>query len=160
MAVAGIWHGGSINFLIWGILWGLYIVLGRVIKINKKYSILIWPFHMAIVLMLWVVFRAESISQAFSFWKVMLGFGQDFSENLNESLINAPSNPDLFLYFWLMIITFFMFHILESFLRGKKLIFFLKKIRGLFINSLLLTLIFLLIMIPDFQTNPFIYFRF
>ncbi len=160
MAVAGIWHGGSINFLIWGILWGLYIVLGRVIKINKKYSILIWPFHIAIVFMLWVVFRSESISQAFSFWKVMLGFGQDFSENLNESLINAPSNPDLFLYFWLMIITFFMFHILESFLRGKKLIFFLKKIRGLFINSLLLTLIFLLIMIPDFQTNPFIYFRF
>lgn len=163
MTVAGIWHGGSINFLIWGILWGFYIVLGRVIKINKKFSLLIWPFHIAIVFMLWVLFRAENISQAFSYWKIMLGLRQNFSnitDNLNESLINSPSNPDLLMYFFLLIISMFIFHFIEALLTGKKFIYFLKRIRGLYLNSLLLTLIFLLVMIPDFNTNPFIYFRF
>ena len=53
--------------------------------------------------MLWVVFRAENISQAFSYWKIMLGFSQNFSnisDNFNESLINSPSNPDLFNIFF------------------------------------------------------------
>ena len=160
MFIAGIWHGGKLNFLLWGICWGIYIVMGRLIKIDRKFSFLAWPLHIIFVIMLWVLFRANDISYAISYWKIMLGFGKNVNLNLNSTLVNAVINPNLSSYFWTLIISFFGFHLLEYYFKGKRLILFLKNISSLYFDAFLTTLIYLLVLIPDFNTNPFIYFRF
>ena len=78
-AVSGIWHGMGITFMVWGLLHGLYQVLGYILKpvrdsFVKAFSIKRESFShklvkIAITFLLvnfaWIFFRAESLSQAF-----------------------------------------------------------------------------------------------
>lgn len=65
--VSGIWHGSSWNFIIWGLLHGLYQCIGRAtktgfekIKIPSCVKIII---TFCLVSFAWIFFRAENFSQ-------------------------------------------------------------------------------------------------
>ena len=60
-AVSGIWHGAGLTFVLWGLLHGLLQVFEKAfIKTKKSYRVLTY----ILVSLLWVLFRADSISQA------------------------------------------------------------------------------------------------
>lgn len=102
---SGIWHGNSLNFVVWGVLHGLYQIVGDITtpsrnRINDKYNTKTvsfgYHFGKAIVTFLlvdfaWIFFRAESIVQALKFIKRML-----FRPNLwvlhNKGLLNFGLN--------------------------------------------------------------------
>ncbi len=77
--VSGLWHGAYFTFIIWGALHGLFIVAGHLTtNIRQKLSAqigfskfprLVSTFHILItfhlVLLAWIFFRAERISDAF-----------------------------------------------------------------------------------------------
>jgi alginate O-acetyltransferase complex protein AlgI len=77
--VCGLWHGASWNFIIWGMYYGLFLVLERT-SFSKFISWLWTPlrhvYTMLIVLIGWVFFRAETLAYSMQFIKTMFGFGK------------------------------------------------------------------------------------
>lgn len=77
----GIWHGANWTFIVWGIYFGVLIIIEKFTKLDKyleKSRILGHVYTIAIVLFGWVLFRANSIGEAFSFIKSMFGMNGSF----------------------------------------------------------------------------------
>ncbi|NQT07268.1 MAG: MBOAT family protein [Candidatus Omnitrophica bacterium] len=76
MLLGGLWHGANWTFVIWGALHGFYIIVTRFIQEKLRFTINIYKQNSAflkilniaitftIVLLTWVFFRAESLSQS------------------------------------------------------------------------------------------------
>ena len=62
-ALTGLWHGASWNFVIWGVYYGVLIVIERVTGIDKKLpKALSWIFTMFIVVLGWGIFMCDGIT--------------------------------------------------------------------------------------------------
>ncbi|MGD6961123.1 MBOAT family O-acyltransferase [Fictibacillus phosphorivorans] len=73
--ISGFWHGAGWTFIIWGVLHGIASVIYRWWS-RRGYSmpkILAWFITFQFVNMAWVFFRAESVQQALTILKTMLG---------------------------------------------------------------------------------------
>ena len=84
--LCGLWHGASWNFAIWGLWHGLFLVIERVRRgirnpqsaIRNDSGVLAWPiwphlYTLAVVMVGWVFFRAETLPGAMAFLKAMAG---------------------------------------------------------------------------------------
>jgi alginate O-acetyltransferase complex protein AlgI len=91
MFIGGIWHGAGWNFIIWGCLHGVYLIVnqlwGRAMSGNRNIFIKIvqpllnklsFPLTFISVMFAWVFFRAENFHGAIHYLK-SLGRLQDFS---------------------------------------------------------------------------------
>ncbi len=153
---SGLWHGASWSFVIWGAYHGLFLVLERAF-ISKFYqSVGSWfsiPLTFFIVVIGWVFFRIEHLSDAILFLKTMFSF-QD----------GAHIEIGLEYYFYLSLSVLFAFVTLSKIgIKWQQKIYFdqyeLKRHYYVFGGSLLLLCISLS-MITSAGFNPFIYFRF
>lgn len=71
--VSGIWHGAGWNYIIWGVVHGIFIVIDKILEkskicINKYLGIF---FTFSIVNILWIFFRASSLEKAIDILKSM-----------------------------------------------------------------------------------------
>ena len=68
--VSGIWHGANWTFILWGVLHGAFSIIDRLLgkREEKIFAPLRWFSTFAIVALLWLLFRADSIGQ----WKDLL----------------------------------------------------------------------------------------
>jgi alginate O-acetyltransferase complex protein AlgI len=78
MFVSGVWHGANWTFVCWGLYHAFFMIVERANNKNAFYykapklvQVLITQ---VIVLFGWVLFRADSIGEAWRMWKSMLGF--------------------------------------------------------------------------------------
>ena len=87
--LCGLWHGASWNFVIWGLWHGSFLVIERVAQSRHKSpdhqitgspdaGVLAWPiwphlYTLAIVMIGWVFFRAETLPQAIGFLRSLAG---------------------------------------------------------------------------------------
>ncbi|MBH8554609.1 MBOAT family protein [Nostocaceae cyanobacterium CENA357] len=96
MLLGGLWHGAGWQFIFWGGLHGLYLVINHQWntlqkthdwKIKNGLSItLSWFITFLAVVFAWVFFRAKNMNTAFAISKSMLGLnGLSFSNDLIES---------------------------------------------------------------------------
>ncbi len=83
MLLGGLWHGASWNFVVWGALHGMYLVverLGRRMWEGKTWAQSIpalcvgWSVTFVAVCFAWIFFRAETLPEALSITGSMLGF--------------------------------------------------------------------------------------
>ena len=78
MSIAGLWHGASLNFILWGFLNGLILflekVIGKFFNIPSFIKIILTCF---IIFNLWIVFRINEFSQ-------LISFIFEFYSNLNR----------------------------------------------------------------------------
>lgn len=74
MILAGIWHGANLNFLVWGFLHGLLLVVSRVSLLENKFKYvgMLVTFHL--VSFLWIIFNTESLDVAFDYFKGFINF--------------------------------------------------------------------------------------
>jgi len=76
--LCGLWHGASWTFVIWGLYHGLFLVMER-IGLEQRIRALWAPVRHAYALLAvmvgWVLFRADTLPQAMSFLRAMVGFG-------------------------------------------------------------------------------------
>ena len=91
--ICGIWHGVGLNFVVWGLLHGCYIVYETVAKAKK------WKFYGGRILTFmavafaWIFFRASDLSSALLYIKQMFTAGFHFdsfllsAQNLQFNLI-------------------------------------------------------------------------
>lgn len=72
--ISGIWHGANWTFIVWGILHGLFNCLNRIFKKTweKANVVFQWVVTFTIVDLLWLLFRADSLSQAIYLLKRMM----------------------------------------------------------------------------------------
>ena len=72
--LTGIWHGAAWNFMLWGLYFGVLLLLekfvfGRVLE--KMPSVLRWAYAFVLVVIGWVLFRAGSLPQIAWYLKAM-----------------------------------------------------------------------------------------
>lgn len=76
--LCGLWHGASWTFVIWGLYHGAFLILERRFA-NQLLSRLWRPIQHVYLLLVamcgWVLFRAETLEQAGTFFAAMAGFG-------------------------------------------------------------------------------------
>jgi alginate O-acetyltransferase complex protein AlgI len=75
MMIGGFWHGAAWTFVLWGILHGVFIGIHRVwgkagFKMSETTGIATTFISVTVA---WVMFRSESVAQAISIWKGMVG---------------------------------------------------------------------------------------
>jgi len=75
--VCGLWHGASWSFIVWGLFHGLLLVVERVALgdwLKRSWPAVRHAYLILVVLIGWVFFRAENLSQAASYLSAMFGF--------------------------------------------------------------------------------------
>ena len=75
-ALTGAWHGANWTFVVWGLYFGLFVLAEKSFKLEEKLSchkIIAHLYTLIVVLVGWVIFRAATLSQAFTYIKAMFG---------------------------------------------------------------------------------------
>lgn len=76
--ITGVWHGASWNFILWGVYFGVFIILERAFLqniLNKLPNAIQHIYLMVIVIFGWVLFSQADIVSTIEYIKVMLGLG-------------------------------------------------------------------------------------
>ncbi len=75
--ITGLWHGASWNYVVWGMWYGILLVLEKPLLKTAFYkkipAILRWAFTIFIVMIGWVFFRAENLTEAMGYIMCMAG---------------------------------------------------------------------------------------
>ena len=167
--LSGLWHGAAWTFVLWGAFHGFFIVLEKIFKVRgerlevrsetaKKrspfISLLSVFFTFIIVNFGWGLFRADTIGQAFDYYKAMFSFNfEGFSWGAGRQ-------------FYTMLIIAMVFSFLTLFPFGKKIeqaVFYKNYGTGGHIVAWLLSIFLLFFSVAAMNAtgfSPFIYFRF
>lgn len=154
--LSGLWHGASWSFIVWGAYHGLFLIMER--SFLQRFYTKIGVFMSTIITFLivvvgWVFFRVEKLSDALLYLKKMFAF--DFSQSLKF---------DSEFYTFFLIAIFFSFF--TYFQVGQKIqdAIFVREysIQKHLVVTCTSVILFLLCIgsITSFGFNPFIYFRF
>ncbi len=76
MLLGGLWHGANWTFIVWGAWHGTWLAIERALglKTDSGFKPLRWIFTMLLVVIGWVVFRAESMADALRIYEAMFSF--------------------------------------------------------------------------------------
>ena len=79
--LTGIWHGANLTFITWGLMYFILLFIERetgIIKKNgKMINVFKWLYTSFFVLMGWIIFRAESMGDAFIYLKSIFGLNNN-----------------------------------------------------------------------------------
>ena len=77
--LCGLWHGASWNFVVWGLLHGLFLVIERMGLAGLLQQRAWWPLRHAycliVIVVTWVFFRAPTLPAALGMLRAMFGAG-------------------------------------------------------------------------------------
>ncbi len=74
----GIWHGANWTFIVWGLYYFALLLLEKKTKIIQKLGKFSHLYTMLLVIISWVIFRADNLSVAISYIGNMFGVGSTF----------------------------------------------------------------------------------
>lgn len=157
-ALTGIWHGANWTFVIWGLMFGIMLIIEKLFLtkyLEKTPSILQRIYVLFTVMISFIIFNANSIGEA---WNNIIGL---FGAN-GESLINASTVYYLKSYLVVLVIaiigsTPLLKNIIEKLktkTNANKMINLLEPI------AMASILIIVTAYLVDNSYNPFLYFRF
>ncbi|MBO5656740.1 MAG: MBOAT family protein [Agathobacter sp.] len=150
-ALTGLWHGAAWNFVLWGLYYGLLLLLEKYvlsrIKIPKWIG---WIYTTALVLIGWVLFSSESLGQCGQILSSMFGGG------------NGGFDTTALYYLCTGGVILVLCAICSTPLLGKIKSWLLKAVPGQIVLTLVyIALIGLTVMCLVVENyNPFLYFRF
>ncbi len=154
----GIWHGASWNFIFWGLYFGIFIFIERLIgkKRIKKIPLAIRHIYNKIVIIIgFGIFYFDNLSQLGDFFKNLIGLNNNslIDETVRISFIN-----NIFLILIAIIACFPIKKLFElhEYSNPAKL-YFVNTTKILYTLALLVICSILLV---DSTNNPFLYFRF
>lgn len=156
--LTGFWHGANWTFIMWGVYFGVFIILEKYILKDILTNIpdaIMMIITFFLVVLGWVLFRSESIDLAIEYYGVMFGFG-------NNVLFNE-SNFMFFIYEYspIFIISLIGATPLPKIIVNKVFIDKTNSIYLIFETIFLIGLMYICtasLVATDF--NPFIYFNF
>ena len=85
--LTGIWHGADLTFLVWGMMYFFLLVIekstGIINKKGRVFNAVKWLYTIFFVIIGWIVFRADTLSDAVVYLKTVFGLnGNDLSDVL------------------------------------------------------------------------------
>lgn len=147
----GLWHGASINFVIWGLIHGTFSVLEETKIFAKMISnkVIGWIYTALVVTVAFVFFRSEDIHQTLCFLKNMVCFW-----NLNGSVMSQYIIYFHPLNIFIIIISVIGIFPVKRILPDNSI----TRVAG-FVFSIICLLLGIMQLSAD-KYNPFIYYRF
>ncbi|MDD6275702.1 MAG: MBOAT family protein, partial [Clostridia bacterium] len=150
--LTGLWHGAEWTFIVWGLMYFVLLTLEKTTGFNKKIGPFKYIYTIFFVVIGWVIFRSENITQAYEYIKAMFGIG-----------VSGFSDGSAKMYF-----SYYKAYIIAGILNSFPIMTFVKsKIK---INENLYTVLSWLVLLVLFAValtftvkgsyNPFIYFNF
>ena len=141
-ALTGLWHGDSWNFIIWGLYYGIILIIEKYLFKKKEISSHIYT--MIIVMIGWLIFRQTNINDLITSFKGLFGV---------YGLGNIKS-----LYY----LGIFSSRFIIAFIAGVTFSANIIKFKDGMIKDILLIMLFIIsiIFVVVSSYNPFIYFRF
>ncbi len=103
--VTGIWHGASWSFVAWGLLHGLFMViekLGFDKLLNKLWKPIQHIYTLFIVMMAWVLFRADDFTHAWNYFKSMFTYTDVY---VNIDILHIFLNREVYIVLVIAIIS-------------------------------------------------------
>lgn len=82
--LSGLWHGANWNFILWGALNGLMVLIEKFLSLGKGGSILYFITVQIVIILLWVIFRLPLEQVTGTILSAMVDFG---GENLNTNIL-------------------------------------------------------------------------
>ena len=156
-SLTGLWHGASWNFIVWGLYFGILLILEKFIL--KKYFSNVPKFIKGIytlflVMISFVIFQGDNLSNAFNIIKGLFGLnGELFINNVTLYYLKGYV---LFIVLGVIGSTNYVKNLVIKISNGKG-----KKIINIFDPIYLLILLIIVTMyLIDSSYNPFLYFRF
>jgi alginate O-acetyltransferase complex protein AlgI len=152
--LTGIWHGASWNFALWGLYFGIILILEKIfmLKLLEKAPKLIQRIYtILLVLISWAIFAFDSLNEGLQYIKILFGAG-DFKIYNNSSIYYLYTN--ILLLIILIIASTDIPKRVWGRIRGKS--------KSWILENMYLLLVFLLSIayLVDQSYNPFLYFRF
>lgn len=164
--LTGLWHGASLNFIVWGLWHGLFQIIERILTQKKSfllhndlpiYGMILRRIYTLMVVMIgWVFFRADNLTIALDYLKVMFGFS-----HADTVYFHTMYYLDHFTLFILVLAIIFSTNLPNMIQNKMKKAVVLNRILPVLSSfSTILLLIVSAVMVMASSYNPFIYFRF
>lgn len=80
--LTGIWHGANWTFVLWGLLYFFVQLFEKRLLKNKTFGIFGHVYTLFCVMICWVIFRSESVSQALVYIGVMFGINAELYDDV------------------------------------------------------------------------------
>ena len=148
----GIWHGAEWTFVAWGVWHGAFVILEKLSGWHKtsRFKLLHHAYCLLVLLVGWVIFRAENLTYAYAYLQNM--FGLLSSHNITNEIGAYVDNFELIVFAVAIICALPLF---------KNMVAVKSLWADLAVNIWLLILFMLSTAALASSTyNPFIYFRF
>ena len=149
--LTGLWHGAAWNFVLWGLLYAVFLMLEKWLPLQKLPNVLRRIYVLLVVVLGFVLFNATSLTQALQDMGGMFGFG------------HLPVVTTATLYYLKSYALLFAAAIVGATPLPKKLVGRLEdRPVGAVLETALLLLLLLVCSayLVDGSFNPFLYFRF
>lgn len=155
--LTGLWHGANYNFILWGLYYGVILILEKFVLnkiLTRLPNVVRHIYTLFIIIIGWVIFAFDDIELLSRYMKYLFGIGK-------VNFINS-----YFIYYFknyiLLIIIGIIFSMPIHIIIKEKIEYFKNK-KALFFLSLFLYIILFIITISYLVSdtyNPFLYFRF
>ena len=153
--ITGVWHGASWNFIMWGVYFGLFIMMERLFlnKILKKLPNIIQHIYLLLIVVFgWVLFSQPNLTSAIDYMKIMLGMN-------GYPLINGYTTFYITQYGWILTLAVIASTPILKYIR--KINIKIENITNI-IKPIVLFSLFVIstVYLVNSTFNPFIYFNF
>ena len=166
--VSGLWHGASMNFVIWGAMHGVFIVLEKMLNKNKQKGESSTPtltnkffnglFTFSVVTFLWIFFRADTFTDAILVVKNL--FNWNYENLFNGSLFNLGLTANEFLWVLVFIVIMLIVEYYNSFIKSISQLLLQQHIALRWTVYLVFVFIILIFGAYGGEQQEFIYFQF
>ena len=152
--LTGAWHGASWNFILWGIYFGIILILEKmfILKILDKTGKVISHIYAIILILIgWVIFAFEDLGKICNYLKAMF----NFNNFINTETLYYLRNYGIITIIGIICSTLIVKNVLEKLNKSEKKI-------GIVLEIVIyMSILFLCTanLVSD-SFNPFLYFRF
>ncbi len=156
MLLGGLWHGAAWTFVLWGVLHGSFLIIEQLLKkwvpadgvhTSKLGQFVLGLLTFFAVMLAFVVFRAENVTQA---WHIISAM---FVSNSTRPLIQQDA------WLWIVLSAFLLMMVVQWYMRNRDLSQVINSMPLLF-RSLIIAMALILISLSPGNSNAFIYFQF
>ncbi len=161
--LTGLWHGASWNFILWGLFYGLLIIIEKALSSLIKWkppAVFGHLYLLIITLFGWVLFYFEDLTRCIEYLKIMCGLtgALPFGLKVEISFINNCFFLIVAIISCMPVIPYLRKHLLTERIHKHYLYIFFSVINRPLLNTAQLVIATILLVGQSY--NPFLYFRF
>lgn len=156
-ALTGLWHGASLNFIIWGLYYFVFLLFEKYILRDRQLKFLGHIYALPIVIVGWVIFKFDSFDEMLAALRGMAGLSNSAFCNLQTQTL-LLSNIYLLVAAVLASTPLVRIVYLKMSAAENKIILFVKNTLELLVPPVLLAISTIALVGNSY--NPFLYFRF